>query len=69
MTRNMEKVGACKPSDEESGIPHSHPDEWAGKDSMLDEREDSLNAGKSKVGRGVAAAKDYRKDGGAGEGY
>jgi hypothetical protein len=65
----MHKVGACKPGSEESGIPHGHPDEWAGKDSMMNEREDMMNAGKGHVGRGVAAKKDDRKDGGGGEGY
>ena len=69
MTRDMHKVGACKPGSEESGIPHGHPDEWGSQGPGATERDDNLNAGKGQVGRGVAGKKDARKDAGGGEGY
>ena len=68
MTRDMARVGACKPSSEESGIKHGHPDEWG---HQGDQTRDAEHEGGGKRGRGegVAAKKDHRKDAGGGEGY
>ena len=62
MARDMSRVGACKPSDEESGIGHGHPHEggWA---------EEGHDGGKRPAFGGVADKKDHRKDAGGGEKY
>ena len=63
MARDMSRVGACKPSDEESGIGHGHPHEggW--------EMEGHMDSGKKPAFGGVADKKDHRKDAGGGEKY